>query len=79
MSTPRGSALGVIVVGMLLLVGCRGGSGPDSAPVPSTAATPASVSTDSTRPAGGSDTARLDEIDATLDRIERELDNDGGR
>jgi hypothetical protein len=82
--TRRGPAL-VIVAGALLLGGCRGGSGPAAAPTPTVSspapasATTAPGSTAAGSTAAGSGTARLDGVDATLDRIERELDSDGGR
>jgi ABC-type phosphate transport system substrate-binding protein len=79
-STSRGSALLIIVAGALLLGGCRDGSGSGAEPGPAvTSSAPTSVAaargSTAVDPAG----ARLDEIDATVDRIERELDDDAGR
>jgi hypothetical protein len=50
-----------------------------TAPRSTVAGSTAAGSTAAGSTTAGSGTARLDEVDATLDRIERELDSDGGR
>jgi hypothetical protein len=78
----RGSAALLVAGTLLLLTGCHAGS----AARPDNAATAPSAVTVTAGPAAAArssadrpDTAQLDEVDAILNRIEQELDSDGGR
>jgi hypothetical protein len=72
----------VVAAATLALGGCRGGATASApSPAPSTAASPASTEQPTTgqRAAEQPAAADLDRVEATLDRLEREVAADGDR